>query len=358
MPVTELARETATTFTAEFTTHRPVVGADRFVNEAAADLAEKITGRVVTAADADWDAIRQVFNLTTDLRPAAMVLPRAVDDVVEALRHASEHGLTVVSQATGHNAAPYGDLSGALMIDMREMREIAIDAMAHRVRVGAGVRWQDVVPTLSGLGLAALHGSSPLVGIAGYSLGGGIGWLARKYGMQTNAVLALEVVTADGQVRRVDADHAPELFWALRGGNGNFGVVTAIEFRVFPVRELYAGNMFFPLERADEVLTAWTTIAPKLPEEMMTWTSLLQLPTSPTCRSRCAAEASLCSTAPFSESRRRARRCCGRSETSVRRSTRTAWCHLSSSPTRRWTRPSRCRSRARRLCSATCPPEA
>ena len=98
------------------------------------------------------------------------------------------------------------------------------------MRVGAGVKWERVVPQLSELGLAALHGSSPDVGIAGYSLGGGMGWLARKYGLQTNSVTAIELVTADGRAARVDAEHEPELFWALRGGNGNFGVVTAIEF--------------------------------------------------------------------------------------------------------------------------------
>ena len=117
-------------------------------------------------------------------------------------------------------------------------------------------------PRLSELGLAALHGSSPDVGIVGYSLGGGIGWLARKHGMQTNAVTAIELVTADGRLVRTDPEHEPELFWALRGGNGNFGVVTAIEFEVLPVRELYAGALFFPVEQTADVLHAWTELLP------------------------------------------------------------------------------------------------
>ena len=129
-------------------------------------------------------------------------------------------------------------------------------------------------PALSELGLAGLHGSSPDVGIVGYSVGGGIGWLARKHGMQTNAVTAFEVVTADGELRRVDHDHEPDLFWALRGGNGNFGVVTALEFEVFPVEQLYAGALFFPVERTGEVLHTWAELMPSLPEEMTSWVSV------------------------------------------------------------------------------------
>jgi FAD/FMN-containing dehydrogenase len=246
-----------------------------------ADLAARISGRVVTAADPAWDEVRQVFNLTTDLRPAAIVLPVDAVDVAIIVDYARAHGLQVAPQATGHNAAALGSLPHTLLVDVRELRDIRIDAENRRVRVGAGVRWQDVVPQLSELGLAALHGSSPLVGIAGYSLGGGMGWLARKYGLQTNSVTALEVVTAEGRRRRVTARHQPDLFWALRGGNGNFGVVTAIEFEVYPVTELYAGAMFFPHERATDVLTAWDGITADLPEEMMTWTSLIHFPDIP-----------------------------------------------------------------------------
>lgn len=246
-----------------------------------ADLAARCSGRVVTSADPDWDDVRQGFNLTTDLRPTAIVLPVDADDVRIVVDHARAHGLRVAAQATGHNAAPYGEVVDTLLVDVRELREISIDAEARRVRVGAGVRWRDVVPQLSDLGLAALHGSSPLVGIAGYSLGGGMGWLARKHGLQTNSVTALELVTADGRHVRTDAQHEPDLFWALRGGNGNFGVVTAIEFEVYPVTGLYAGGMFFPVERAAEVLRAWTGITDSLPEEMMTWTSLIHFPDIP-----------------------------------------------------------------------------
>ena len=245
------------------------------------DLAAKMTGRVATSADPDWDAIRGVFNITTDVHPEAIVLPADAADVATAVRYAAENRVRVAPQATGHNAAAHGSFEDTLLLDVRELQEISIDPVARRVRVGAGVRWQEVVPQLSEMGLAALHGSSPLVGIAGYSLGGGMGWLARKHGLQTNSVTAIEVVTADGHARRVDADNEPELFWALRGGNGNFGVVTAIEFEVYPAQELYAGAMFFGFDRVPELLHAWSELNPQLPDEMMTWAVLLQFPDMP-----------------------------------------------------------------------------
>ena len=244
-------------------------------------LSAQMSGRVVTSSDSDWDAARQVFNLATDLRPAAVALPQDVRDVVAAVEYARDNGLRVAPQATGHNADAYGALDDTVLVDVRELQEVSIDSRARRVRAGAGVKWGRIAPALSEHGLAALHGSSPDVGVAGYSLGGGMGWLGRKHGLQANSVTAIELVTADGRATRVDAEHETELFWALRGGNGNFGVVTALEFAVYPVEELYAGVMFFPFERAAEVLHAWTALVPTLPDEMMSWASLLQFPDAP-----------------------------------------------------------------------------
>ena len=221
------------------------------------------------------------FNLALDLNPAAVAFPRDVAEVVAAVNHARDHGMRVAPQSTGHNPGPLGSLEDAVLVDVRELQSVSIDPCGQRVRVGAGVKWEEVSPQLSEYGLAGLHGSSPDVGIAGYSLGGGMGWLARKYGLQTNSVTAIELVTADGRVVRTDAAHEPELFWALRGGNGNFGVVTAIEFAVYPVEELYAGAMFFPFERAGEALHAWTSVLPEAPEELMTWGTLLHFPDLP-----------------------------------------------------------------------------
>jgi FAD/FMN-containing dehydrogenase len=168
-----------------------------------------------------------------------------------------------------------------LLVNVSRLQDVRVDPGARSVRVGAGVKWDRVAPRLSAHGLAGLHGSSPDVGIAGYSLGGGMGWLSRKYGLQTNAVTALELVTADGELIRVDAEHDPELFWALRGGGGNYGIVTAIEFGVVEVDDLYAGALFFPFERSAEVLHTWNAIRQSFPDEMMSWASLLHFPPIP-----------------------------------------------------------------------------
>jgi FAD/FMN-containing dehydrogenase len=244
-------------------------------------LSDAISGRVVVAGDPDWDSARQAFNLAIDQRPAAVAFPLNEREVAAVVRHAREHGLRVAAQATGHNAAPLGSLAGTILLHTSMLTAVSIDAGARRVRVGAGTKWEQVVAPLSELGLAALHGSSPDVGIVGYSLGGGGGWLARLYGFQANSVTAIELVTADGDLIRTDAVHEPELFWALRGGGGSFGIVTAIEFEVYPLEELYAGAMFFPFERAAEILKAWTALHPSLPDEITSSAVMLHVPDLP-----------------------------------------------------------------------------
>src|SRR4051794_10664214 len=244
-------------------------------------LSEIMTGRLVAPGDDGWDAARQTFNVLHDQQPVAIAFPVDDRDVAVVVEHAREQGLRIAPQATGHNAGPLGSLADTIIVNASALTGVAIDVAARRVRVGAGCRWEDVVPELSALGLAALHGSPPDVGIVGYSLGGGMGWLARKYGLQANSVPAIELVTADGRLVRTDADHEPGLFWALRGGGGNFGVVTAIEFEVYPVAEVYAGTMFFPFERSAEVLRTWGELLPTLPDELMTWTAMLHFPDLP-----------------------------------------------------------------------------
>lgn len=241
----------------------------------------EMRGRLLTSADPDWDDSRAAFNLTVDVHPAAIAFPTDTDDVAAALDVAKSHGWRVAIRATGHNLGAHSDLSEVLLIDLRNLRGVAIDEETGRVTVGGGVTWQEVVPALSRLGRAALHGSSPLVGIAGYSLGGGVGWLARKHGLQTNSITGLEVVDATGTRRWVDPERDPDLFWALRGGNGNFGVVTALEFDTVAVDGLYAGAMFFPIERAKELLETWSRLADSLPDELMTWVAVLHVPDLP-----------------------------------------------------------------------------
>lgn len=237
---------------------------------------------LLTPGDRGWDSARQAFNLLVDQRPAAIAVPRDEREVAAAVRYARSRGWRVVPQSTGHGAGPLQDaLDEAMIVHTSRLDAVRIDVGNRHVRVGSGVKWGRVAPTLAEHGLAALHGSSADVGIAGYSLGGGMGWLARRHGLQANAVTAVELVTAQGDLVRVDADHDTELFWALRGGGGSFGVVTAVEFRVVPLPAVYAGAVFFGFDRSSEVLHTWSAMLSDLPEEMMTWATLFHFPDLP-----------------------------------------------------------------------------
>jgi FAD/FMN-containing dehydrogenase len=193
-----------------------------------------------------------------------------------------------------------------ILLRTDRLRGVEIDAERRVARVRAGSKWEEVVPRASDLGLAALHGSTPDVSVAGYSLGGGVGWYARKHGLSTNSVLAIELVTADGKLRRVDHDNEAELFWALRGGGGNFGVVTALEVQLYDIPEVYAGVLFFPWERSSEVLHAWLDWTRTVPEEMTSVGRILQFPPLEELPSICAAGSSRSSRASTSGRRQTA----------------------------------------------------
>ncbi|MCW3038731.1 MAG: (R)-6-hydroxynicotine oxidase [Solirubrobacterales bacterium] len=244
-------------------------------------LAARCDGRVLTPQHPDYDTARGAFNVTVDQRPAAVVFPIHEGDVAAVVAFAAEAGLQVAAQGTGHNAGPLGDLGATILLRTNAMKGVEIDAAQRTVRVGAGVVWEDVIGPAAAAGLATLHGSSPDVGVVGYCLGGGMGWYARKFGLAANHVTAIELVTADGKHLRATHEQEAELFWALRGGGGNFGVVTAIELRLFPVTEVYAGVLFFDASRAAEVLHAWNALLPGLPEEMTSVGRLLQMPPAP-----------------------------------------------------------------------------
>jgi hypothetical protein len=244
-------------------------------------LRARVGGEIVLPGEATWDAARQAWNLAVDQRPFAVALVESAADVVEVVAFARAHGLRVAPQGTGHGASSLVDLDGTILLKTVNLRAVEIDAEARRARVGAGAIWADVVEPAAAQGFVVLHGSSPDVGVVGYTLGGGIGWLARSHGLAANSVTAVELVTADGRLVRADRDNEPDLFWAVRGGGGNFGVVTAIELELYEVPELYAGAMFWPSERAGEVLQAWREWTENLPDTVTSVGRILHFPPIP-----------------------------------------------------------------------------
>jgi FAD/FMN-containing dehydrogenase len=244
-------------------------------------LRDRMSGRVSAPGDLDWNEARQAWNLAVDQQPAAVAIPHSVDDVIAIVDFANERGLRVTAQGTGHNAGAYDTLADTILVKTQEMRGVEIDAEARVARVAAGALWIEVTEPASPLGLAPLAGSSPDVGVVGYTLGGGASWLARKYGLSSNSVVAIELVTADGELVRADAHNHADLFWALRGGGGNFGVVTHMEIRLYPLAEVYAGMMFWPWERSAEVLKVWAEWTRTAPDEVTTSARLLQVPPIP-----------------------------------------------------------------------------
>jgi hypothetical protein len=243
-------------------------------------LQAAIAGRVSVPGQADYDQAREAWNLTVDEHPSVVVVAESTSDVVKAVRYARDHGMRIAPQGTGHGAAPLEPLDGAMLLRTTRMRQVGIDAATRIARAEAGAVWQDVIVPAAEHGLAGLAGSSPNVGVTGYTLGGGIGWLARRYGLAANSVTAAELVTPDGDLIRIDANHEPDLFWAVRGGGGA-GVVTALEMRLFPVRELYAGNLIFPVQRAAEILHAWREWTATAPDNVTSLVDVVRVPPLP-----------------------------------------------------------------------------
>jgi hypothetical protein len=244
-------------------------------------LARAIDGRLVLASDADWDTARQAWNLAIDQHPELVAFPADADDVAEIVKFAGRYGLRVTPQGTGHAAAAHSELTGTILLRTDSLREITVDRERGVVRVGAGVQWSEVTDAVAPLGLVVRAGSSGSVGVIGFSLGGGYSWLGRKHGLAVSSITAAELVTGDGTLHRVDAEHEPDLFWAVRGGGGNTGIITALEFTAIAVSRVYGGALLFPLERASEVLTAYEQWTRGLDESATTCVRLLHLPPLP-----------------------------------------------------------------------------
>ena len=242
------------------------------------ELRANMVGEVVVPGDENWDEARRAWNLAVDQRPVAVAIPETVQDVVEVVTYARDCGFQVAPQGTGHSSGALGSLAHTILLKTHKLRGVTIDPTTRTARARAGTIWIEVVEAAAEHGLAALAGSSPDVGVVGYTLGGGLSFLSRKHGLGANHVSAVEIVTADGEHRRVDRENDPDLFWAVRGGGGAFGVVTAIEFALFPLTDVYAGILWFPVERAAEILRAWREWTDSVPDEMTSVGRILQLP--------------------------------------------------------------------------------
>ncbi|SFF65361.1 FAD-binding oxidoreductase [Blastococcus tunisiensis] len=240
------------------------------------ELRGRVHGPVYVAGDDGLAAEVATWNVAVQHTPAVAVGATCAADVAAAVSWAVAHDLRVAVQATGHG--PVRNAAGSLMVTTRRMQGVQIDPERRTARVEAGVKWARVLEAAAEFGLAGLCGSSSDVGVVGYTLGGGMGSLGRQYGFAADHVHAVEIVTADGRLRRLTADAEPELFWAVRGGKGNLGIVTALEIELVPVTGLYAGGIFFAGDDAPALLHRFRQWAPMLPEHISSSIALLRLP--------------------------------------------------------------------------------
>lgn len=249
----------------------------------AARLRALCGGAVHLPGDPAYDMARMPWNLLVSDHPAAVTYPADPQEVAEVLQAASALGLQVAAQGTGHGAPPLaGRLSDAVLVRTSAMNDVHIDAQQRIARVGAGVLWGDLTRAAERHGLAALHPSSPGVGVVGYSIGGGIGWYARRHGLQCNAVTAVELVLADGTFVRATQDSDADLFWAVRGGGTPLGVVCALEFRLFPVKTVTAGYLAWDAAAVERVLPRWVDWCAVAPQHVTTSFRLLDVPDTDT----------------------------------------------------------------------------
>ena len=233
---------------------------------------------IIRKGDAEYDAARRVWNGMIDRSPAIIVRPTSTAEVVAAVKLARDSGLVLAVRGGGHSAAGLGMCDDGVVIDLSAMRNVRVDA-AHRIAyVQGGALWRDLDAATHPHGLATTGGLISSTGVGGLTLGGGLGWMMRQHGLACDNVMAAEIVTADGQVRRVSATENPDLFWAIRGGGGNFGVVTTFEFKLHPMKTLYAGMLVFPGPRAPEVLRRYRDLAMSAPDELTLFTGLMTSP--------------------------------------------------------------------------------
>ncbi|MDQ3555461.1 MAG: FAD-binding oxidoreductase [Gemmatimonadota bacterium] len=246
------------------------------------ELRGALRGEVLTPQDAGYDDARTIWNAMIDKHPALIVRCAGVADVITAVNFAREQDLVVSIKGAGHNIAGKAVCDGGLMIDLSPMKSAHVDPVAKTARVEPGCTLADFDHEAQAFGLATPVGYNSTTGIAGLTLGGGFGWLSRKYGLTCDNLRSVDIVTADGKLRRASADENPDLFWAVCGGGGNFGVVTSFEFDLHPVGpEVLSGLLIYPLADAPEVFRQYREFAARAPDEVTAWCVLRHAPPLP-----------------------------------------------------------------------------
>jgi FAD/FMN-containing dehydrogenase len=238
-----------------------------------------LAGRVITATDSDYDATRAVMYGGHDKRPAAIVRVANADDIALAIAHARDNGLELAVRSGGHSGSGHSTTQGGLVIDVRDLKQIDIDPAGRTVWVGAGATAIALTEALAPHQLIVGFGDAGTVGISGITLGGGVGYLARKHGLSIDSLLAVEIVTADGKLLLADETNHPELFWALRGGGGNFGVVTRLKFKLHPLPAFTGGMLLLPATA--ETIAGFVAAAKAAPEELSTIANVMPAPPMP-----------------------------------------------------------------------------
>jgi FAD/FMN-containing dehydrogenase len=244
-------------------------------------FASGFEGAVVTPDHGDYDAARAIWNGSIDGRPALIAQCRATRDIVAATNLTRAAGLVLAVRGGGHSVAGLSTCDGGVVIDLSSMREVEVDADRRVATVQPGATWADFDTATAAHGLATTGGLISTTGVAGLTLGGGIGWLQRKYGLTCDNLIGADLVTSGGEVLRVDERERPELLWGLRGGGGNFGIVSRFEFRLHPVSTILGGLLLFPLERGKEVLSTFRDWAADAPDDASMLASIMTAPPEP-----------------------------------------------------------------------------
>jgi UDP-N-acetylenolpyruvoylglucosamine reductase len=245
------------------------------------NFARAVRGRVIQPGQQEYEGARRVYNAAIDCRPAVIVQCADAADVIHCVNYARERKLAPAIRGGGHSAPGFGTCNGGIVIDLSRLRGIRVDPERRTAQVEGGCTWGDVDNATHAFGLASPGGVISTTGVGGLTTGGGFGYLSRRYGLACDNLLSAKVVTADGQLRTANASQEPDLFWAIRGGGGNFGIVTSFEFRLHPVTEAYAGPVIYPLDRAADVLRFFRDFMRTAPRELSAFFAFLMVPPGP-----------------------------------------------------------------------------